>query len=87
MTTRVGTCWDALKCIVHPRISRERAVELAREECARREVPWREPVDVLNRLLSYTVISGVQHAKGGDAWISVSKRDGRILRFWRGYVR
>lgn len=64
------------------RVSRERAIELAKAECVRRGVPIREPVYVSSVFFSRTwrVLTNADSA-GANAVVLVDKRDGRIRGF------
>lgn len=71
-----------LRTILHPPVSRDRAIELVREEFARRSIPWLdEPIRVQSSLRVYRVIVGGD-LRGGSPCVSVDKRDGTILKFW-----
>jgi hypothetical protein len=72
---------ESLRCIFRPAISREDAIELAREECRRRGYPVRDPVKVRSGLLVYGVLIGGD-LRGGSPCVSVDKRDGSIRRVW-----
>jgi len=73
--------WESVRCIVRPKISREQAIELASAECERHGIPrnrWDEPPRVVGGLLSYSVFPFCA-ITNPQVWITVSKRDGRIL--------
>lgn len=58
-------------------VTKERALEIAREECARRGWPWNEQTTVRWSLLSFTVWGGGR--KGGNLCVRIRKRDGEVL--------
>lgn len=58
-------------------ITKAHALEIAREECAKRGWPWREPVSVKWGFFTYTVWGGGQ--KGGNLSMRIRKKDGKIL--------
>jgi hypothetical protein len=59
-------------------MNRQRAREIAQEECKARGWDWIEPIHVHWRLLSYVVVTRAD-AKGGNARIRVRKRDGAVV--------
>jgi len=58
-------------------ITKERALEIAREECGRRGWPWQEQTWVKWGVFCYTVWGGAR--RGGNLIIRIRKRDGKIL--------
>lgn len=74
--------WESVRCAFRPNISRERAIELARQECERRGQPWEGPIGVHGYFLYYSVVTHDDWL-GGDIWIAVDKRDGHIRGFGR----
>lgn len=58
-------------------ISKSRAKEIAREECERRGIPWREPISVKWGFLAYTIWGGGR--KGGNLMVRVRKCDGAVI--------
>lgn len=69
---------EAVRCVFHPRVSREQAVGFARAELERRGFGWGEPVRVDTGLFCYTVFPWDGLGKGGNVSVKVDKRDGRI---------
>ncbi len=59
-------------------ISREEAVAIAREECAQRGWPWREPIRVEEGWRSYVVRTNTE-MRGGNCMILVSTRTGEVI--------
>lgn len=57
--------------------SREQAREIAQAECARRGLPWEEPVLVQWRFFTYRIWGSGR--KGGNLYMQIRKRDGAIL--------
>lgn len=71
----------ALKSMLQrPRISRERAVEIAREECRRLSLPGADNIVVYGRFFArhYTVVVGASEADGGT-FILIDKQDGHVV--------
>jgi hypothetical protein len=58
-------------------VTKERALEIAREECTRRGWPWNEQTSVKWGFFSYTVWGGGR--KGGNLCMKIRKRDGEII--------
>ncbi len=58
-------------------ITKSQALEIARQECARRGWPWNDHTTVKWGLFSYFVWGGGR--KGGNLWIKVRKRDGSVM--------
>lgn len=58
-------------------VTKEKALEIAREECTRRGWPWNEQTSVKWSFFSYTVWGGGR--KGGNLYIKIRKRDGQII--------
>lgn len=59
-------------------ISREAALEIARQECGRRGWPWQEPVHVEEGLRSYVVRTNMQ-MRGGNCAIRISTQTGDVI--------
>jgi len=59
------------------RISREQARELARAECARRGLPWQEPVHVRRDFGGWEVWTHADHL-GGNVRVIVDRGTGAI---------
>jgi hypothetical protein len=60
------------------RISRDQALEIARQECERRDWPWVEPVLIKRRLLSYSG-DNEPRADRGNVFMELSARSGSVL--------
>jgi hypothetical protein len=58
------------------KITKEIARQIAQEECAKRNWPWREPTYVRWGFFYYTVWGGGR--KGGNLHMQISKKDGSI---------
>lgn len=58
-------------------ISKQEALAIARDECARRGWGWTEPVRVSWGIFTYTVCTNC-HSRGGNAALVIRKRDGVI---------
>ena len=54
------------------------ALDIARTECEKRNVPWREPVLVHWGLFHYTVWTDARN-RGGNVCVKIRKRDGAIV--------
>ena len=65
------------------KITREDALQIAKEECDRRGWPWREPVAVYWRFTYWFVWTNAR-AMGAKAWIKVNKRNGKVCS--AGYI-
>ena len=59
-------------------ITRAQALEIAREECARRGWPWNEPLSVKWGFIYYTIWGGGR--KGGNLSMKIRKKTGEIVR-------
>jgi hypothetical protein len=59
------------------KITKVQALEIAREECARRGLPWIQPVKVHWGFFNYLVFGG-DHL-GGNLMVVIRKRDGKVL--------
>ena len=60
-----------------PVIDRERALEIARAECERRDLAWQEPVRVMWEFGSWAVWTNDGH-RGGNVRIVVDKTTGEV---------
>ncbi len=60
-------------------IGRERALEIAKEECARRGWPWVEPINLEEGLFAYAIRTNAA-SRGGNVNIYVRCVDGRVSR-------
>jgi hypothetical protein len=58
-------------------VTKEQALEIARQECGRRGWPWNEQTSVRWGLFALTGWGGGR--KGGNLWMKIRKRDGEIL--------
>jgi hypothetical protein len=58
-------------------IGRERALEIAKDECSRRGWPWIEPVDFQEGLLEYAIRTNARN-RGGNVNLRVRCADGRV---------
>jgi len=58
-------------------ITKETALKIAREECARRGWPWQEQTWVKWGLFSYTIWGGAR--KGGNLIMRIRKKDGAVM--------
>jgi hypothetical protein len=58
-------------------ITKKQALEIARQECARRGWSWDEPVSVKWGFFCYTVWGGGR--KGGNLCIRISKKTGEVV--------
>lgn len=58
-------------------VTKERALEIVREECTLRGWPWNEQASVKRGFFSYTVWGGGR--KGGNLWNKIRKQDGEII--------
>ena len=61
------------------RISRPRAVELARDECVRRGLPWCEPTTVRGRPGEWVVVT-LADRRAGHLRVSVDRGSGAVIR-------
>jgi hypothetical protein len=59
-------------------ITKQQAEELAMAECARLNWPWLGPIQVHWGLFSYLVRTNTNN-RGGNAYVRISKKDGRVL--------
>jgi hypothetical protein len=62
-----------------PKVSRDRALELARAECERRGWRWGAPVMIREWLLTRSVMTNAESI-GGNATIWISSRSGVVGR-------
>jgi hypothetical protein len=60
------------------KITREKARQIAKDECLKREWPWLEPVHVRWGWFSWHVWGGGR--RGCNLFMRIRKRDGRILQ-------
>lgn len=67
-----------LSKIFSPKISREDALFIAKEECLRRGWEWLDPV-VQWQLGTWLVITNSNWI-GGNAWIDIDKETGEVIR-------
>jgi hypothetical protein len=58
-------------------VTKERALEIAREECIRRGWFWNERTSVKWGFFCYTVWGG--GCKGGNLLVKIRKRDGAVI--------
>ena len=58
-------------------MTKQTALQIAREECARRGWSWNEDTSVKRGLFAYTVWGGGR--KGGNLCIKIRKKDGAVL--------
>jgi hypothetical protein len=58
-------------------VTKEQALEIARQECVRRGWPWNEQTSVKWALFVFTVWGGGR--KGGNLCMKIRKRDGEVL--------
>jgi hypothetical protein len=59
-------------------MTKEQAKDLAHQECLRQGWPWEEPVSVQWGIWTYWVWTSAT-TRGGNASITVRKRDGQIV--------
>jgi hypothetical protein len=79
MGGRMTRALRALLRIAPPRVTRERATEIARAECARNGWSWLEPVGIQEHLRTYSFWTNA-NARGGNAYVVVDIHDGRVRR-------
>lgn len=60
------------------KITKNEAIQIAREECERREWPWQEPILVYWGIFSFTVRTNTKR-KVGNASFRIRKRDGVVI--------
>lgn len=60
-------------------ITKQQAEELARAECARMNWPWVGPIQVHWGLFNFLVRTNTNN-RGGNAYIYISKKDGRVVK-------
>ncbi|MBE1461850.1 hypothetical protein [Kibdelosporangium phytohabitans] len=65
--------------IAPPLVTEERALEVARRECAERGWEWREPVRVTEGLREYVIMTNAV-ARGGNVWMAIDIHTGAVLR-------
>lgn len=64
-------------------ITESQVVEIAKDACAERAIPWREPYSVKKGWRGWTV-SMPSNVRGGNALIKVSKKGGQAkVRYYR----
>jgi len=74
-----------LGAVPTPTIDRDRAIELAKQECFRQHWPWKEPVRVEEGWKSYTIRTNT-HMRGGNVIVRVSTTSEKVLSsvyIWR----
>jgi hypothetical protein len=59
-------------------VTKADALVIARQECARREWPWAEPVLVHWGIFNFTIRTNT-NCRGGNACFRVRKKDGAIV--------
>jgi hypothetical protein len=62
-------------------IDADTALEIARRECERRAVAWREPVKVRRRRHRYIVWTNADRI-GGNIKLDIDARTGTLLKVW-----
>ncbi len=65
---------------IKPAVTSTEAVEAAKRECERQDVPFREPVKCSERLRHYVVVSPANRA-GACVFVGVSIETGKIISF------
>ncbi len=60
-----------------PAISKDQALEIARRECEKRGIAWREPVHVIWEFGNWAVWTHAGH-RGGNVRIIIDKMSGEI---------
>jgi hypothetical protein len=65
------------------RITKEKALEIAKGECSERGWTWLEPVHVSSRVMSWKVRTNAD-SRGVSAQLDIDKRTGKVKRaiFW-----
>lgn len=66
--------------IAPPAIGPAEAIEAARAEAMRRDLPWLEPIEVWPRLRHYVVRTHAGFIGGGCLWVHVDTRTGSVTR-------
>jgi hypothetical protein len=61
-------------------LSVQEALKIAKLECERHDLAWVEPVSVIEGSLRFDIKTNANYI-GNNAYISVSIKDGTILRF------
>jgi hypothetical protein len=65
--------------IAPPRVTKERALELAEQGCVERGWPWREPVRITEGLREYSIWTNAG-VRGGNVWMGIDIHTGEVLR-------
>lgn len=68
---------DWLAKVARPTITREQALEIARRECERRDLPWQEPVRVMSEFAEWAVWTHADH-RGGNVRVIIDKGTGEV---------